>query len=675
MMSMSPRGLFRNARITAKILTGFSLLLALMLGLAAVSYVSLDTASANFNRYRTLARQMGATAHVQSDMLEARIAAKNFLATSDRSYAEQVRERVIQAEAGIAATRSLVNAPDKLELLDQVGRLLRAYGDAFEAVVPHQARMSRLINDDLPQAGGQLERSLTALMEAAERDAATVAANRAALALRGALLARLFVQRLAATADPANRERVVHELRGVSAHLADLATDTDLRRRELAGAASRHAATYAGLSEELAGLVAKTQAAVVGQLDRIGPDLAGKVAQFEMRVKEQQDELGPQAQAANENAMLIALIVTAASLFFGLCAAFLIGRGTSRPIGRMTETMKTLAGGNLTIDVPDQDRLDEVGEMAAAVQIFKEAGIERERLAARQAAEQAERVRRAQAIERITQTFDQGVAGVLETLGAAATKLNGTSTAMTTTVQDSTIQATAGAAAAEQASANVQQVAAAAEELTASISEIARQVSQSTATARAASAQAATTQAAVRGLAAAAQKIGEVVELITDIAAQTNLLALNATIEAARAGDAGKGFAVVAGEVKALASQTAKATEEVGAQISGVRGEIEGTVAAIEGIVGTITQINEIAASIGAAVEQQNAATQEIARNVEQAAAGTQEVSVTIARVSDAANQTGTSASDVFDASEALTRQSQEIRHFVDRFLADVRAA
>ena len=249
------------------------------------------------------------------------------------------------------------------------------------------------------------------------------------------------------------------------------------------------------------------------------------------------------------------------------------------------------------------------------------------------------------------------------------------SEAMSATADETSRQATTVAAASEQASANVQTVASAAEELAASVAEIGRQIGENEAIARQVGTQAQTSQGAVRDLARAAARIDEIVTLIDNIAAKTNLLALNATIEAARAGDAGRGFAVVASEVKALAAQTATGTGEISQQIDAVRTELNATVGAIEEIAGTIGRANEIAASIAAAVEQQGAATRDIARNVEMAAQGTAQVSVSIAAVEGTAAKTGVAAGQVLTTAGEVARQSDEMRRFAARFVAQIRAA
>ncbi len=353
----------------------------------------------------------------------------------------------------------------------------------------------------------------------------------------------------------------------------------------------------------------------------------------------------------------------------------LVARGIVGPIVLMTDVMRALAGGDKQIAIPATDRVDEIGEMAKAVLVFKENMIKADTLAAAQEAERKAKEARAVAVEKMIGTFDKGVAEVLGGVASAATELERTAQAMSATAEQASHQATAVSAASNQASANVQTVATAAEELSASISEIGRQVSQSAEIAASAVREAEKTNATVRGLADAAQKIGDVVSLINNIAGQTNLLALNATIEAARAGEAGKGFAVVAQEVKNLANQTSKATEEISAQILSVQQETHGAVAAIEKIREVISEINDISTTIASAVEEQGVSTQEIARNVQQAAQGTQAVNSNISGVTDAANQTGAAASQVLSSSGELTEQSERLRNQVDAFLRDVRAA
>jgi methyl-accepting chemotaxis protein len=355
--------------------------------------------------------------------------------------------------------------------------------------------------------------------------------------------------------------------------------------------------------------------------------------------------------------------------------AWFIGRGITRPINAMTGAMGRLADGDLAIDVTGTDRRDEIGSLARSLEVFKRNAVEAKRLAARDAEETAAKAQRSIRIDHDIAGFDNSVRGALDLLAAAATQLRATAQSLAGGAGEASRQSTAVAAAAEQASANVQTVAAASEELSSSISEITRQVTQSSEIAGQAVEEASETQATIGGLSEAAQRIGAVVRLINDIASQTNLLALNATIEAARAGEAGKGFAVVASEVKALANQTAKATEEIAIQVNAMQSATEEAVGAIERINGTIRRMNEISTGIAAAMEQQGAATKEISRNVQQAAHGTHEVTQNIVGVNRAIGETGAASGQVLTASDELGRQAEILRGDVGSFLVKIRAA
>ena len=349
-----------------------------------------------------------------------------------------------------------------------------------------------------------------------------------------------------------------------------------------------------------------------------------------------------------------------------------------RPLALMTDAMAKLAAGDNSIEIPDTDKRDDIGAMARTVQVFKDNAIERDWLEAeaKQAAEERKRrvEERKVMMRELADNFEASVGSVVDSVSRASGEIKSAAETMAATAEETSAQSTAVAAASEQATANVQTVATAAEEMSASITEIGAQVAQSSDITNRAVAEAESTNGAVQGLAEAAQKIGEVVNLINDIAAQTNLLALNATIEAARAGDAGKGFAVVASEVKSLATQTAKATDEIGSQITGMQGVTEDVVKAIEGIGKTITEVNGIATTIASSVEEQGAATQEIARNVQEAAKGTQTVNETIADVTTAAGETGTAASQMLSSAGELASQSDTLGQEVANFLNEVRA-
>ncbi len=384
------------------------------------------------------------------------------------------------------------------------------------------------------------------------------------------------------------------------------------------------------------------------------------------------------AEQADANAAAREALIAGGGLLvlvaFGLW--WVLSRGIAAPVARMTAAMRRLADGDTSVEIPAAGRGDEVGAMAATVQTFRDNAIRMEELRAEQAgAEQRAAEEKRAAMRELAQRFEESVGGIVEIVASAAAELEAAAGTLTASSDQASVQATSVAAASAQASANVQTVAAATEELSASIGEIGSQIGSAQAIAREAVDEAGRTDGTVAGLVEAAQKIGEVVSLISEIASQTNLLALNATIEAARAGEAGKGFAVVASEVKSLATQTAKATEEIVQQIQAIQSVSGEAAQAIRGIGGTIGKVEEITTTIASAVEEQNAATSEIARNVGEAAYGAEAVSEGIQAVTQATAESGSASSQVLTSAQELSESAVRLRTEVDRFLAGVRAA
>lgn len=373
---------------------------------------------------------------------------------------------------------------------------------------------------------------------------------------------------------------------------------------------------------------------------------------------------------------LLIILACAGILISYAIGLYVVFASILSPLKLILKAMDNTAKGDLDIAIPGKGQRDEIGDLAAALEVFQNAGREKSRLEyVQKEAELAAANEKKAVMRTLADGFEAQVGGVMNAVSSASTQMQGSAGAMSTTAAETTRRSTAVALAAEQASTNVQTVAAGAEELASSIQEISRQVSESTRIADQAVSDVKRTGDTVEALSQAAQKIGDVVKLISDIASQTNLLALNATIEAARAGEAGKGFAVVASEVKNLASQTAKATDEIGSQIAEIQNATGASVEAMKGIGETIAKMNQIASAIAAAVEEQGAATQEIARNVQQAAAGTGEVSSNIFGVTQAADEAGKAANDLTAAAANLAEQSNSLREAVDQFLWQVRAS
>jgi methyl-accepting chemotaxis protein len=373
-----------------------------------------------------------------------------------------------------------------------------------------------------------------------------------------------------------------------------------------------------------------------------------------------------------ERLILLAIALTFAFVTF---SCWLIGRAVSLPIVNLSNVMGRLSQDDLSAEIKGGERGDEVGVMARALAVFKDALVAKKATDAALAEDNQAKLRRAQRLDDLTRHFEANVSALAKGLGAAASEMQATARSMTSIANQTTTQSVNVAGAAGLTSANVQTVAAATEELSSSIREISARVAQSTGIAQKAVHKAQITDQTVQALAADAARIGDVIALINNIASQTNLLALNATIEAARAGEAGRGFAVVAAEVKALAGQTTQATEEITTQIAAIQSATDGAVASVRDILEIIGEMSAISGSVAAAVEEQGAATQEIARNVQEAARGTEMVTTSILDVKTGAGETGAAASQVLTAAQGLARHSADLEQEVVDFLSGVKAA
>ncbi|ALK10814.1 methyl-accepting chemotaxis protein [Blastochloris viridis] len=638
-----------------------------VVGLLVVSGIYFVGAAVE-DRHQRRAEDIGAVAKLTAttlrDMLEARRAEKDFLLRAEAGYIQRHAELATSASRQIDALHRGLQAVGLSDLKDKADEIETGF-DAYVAQFKELAAARQTLG--LDQNSG-LEGRLRASIHAVEK-------------------------RLGEIGSPPSLSAAMLTLRR---HEKDFM----LRRDAKYGAQMKTAAAELRRLIEAEPMAAATKQAMYGELDAYQRDFfawmdtALALADIQRKMSSSYAGIEPAIAALSERVEAVdaeTLKATAAAraetgrwivaaiatvVLVVTLLVFVIGRSITRPLRDMTSTMGELAAGRLDVAVPGVGRTDEIGAMAAALDVFKTSMADSERLRS----ERAELERRAAAQRRdemhqLADRFEAAVGGIVDTVSRAAGDLEAAALTLSRTAEITQSLSESVAATSEQASANVQSVASAAEQLGASVGEIGRRVHETNQIADAAVDGARQTDARISEMAAAAQKVGDVVKLITAIAEQTNLLALNATIEAARAGEAGRGFAVVAAEVKNLATQTAKATEEISPQIAGMQAATRDSVAAIERICLTIGQMSEVTGSVAAAVEQQGTATREIARNVHEASQGTTSVAHDIVKVSRGAEETGAASAQVLSAARALSGDSERLQHELRAFLETIRAA
>jgi len=678
--SMSgPFAFFTNRKISTKIAVGFALVLMLTAILAVMSYRGFGQVLEGFETFAQRVKVVGIARDVDRGFVAFRRFVREYSLSGDDKLVAEARTRQEVLAKSIKQGIDEIKNPERHKRMVELGEQFDRYGKDFDRLIALKQEQNKLTKEVLDPLGAKSRSEIEELQAMiGDKSGNTNNMILAAEALKQLLLARLDVNKLLGRHDQSSAdgaEKAFASLKIAMTALGAAITHDEVRKVfvDVNANVGKYAEAFHKAAQNAHDVEVLSNGEMAKFAQAIGADAEA--------IKE--SGIAEETRIEHETAGLIAsaesliLMIAVGSLVLGAVLAWLIGRAISKPVVGLCAGMRELADGNFNVVLPGLGRGDEVGDMAQAVEIFKVKAEEKARAEAEAKMRQdqiAAQQRKAE-MHRLADAFEAAVGEIVETVSSASTELEASASTLTATAERSRHVTTTVAAASEEASTNVNSVASATEELSSSVNEISRQVQDSARMAIDAVGQARNTTDRVSELSKAAARIGDVVELINTIAGQTNLLALNATIEAARAGEAGRGFAVVASEVKALAEQTAKATGEIGQQISGIQSATQDSVNAIREISGTIEKLSEISSTIAAAVEEQGAATQEISRNVQQAAQGTQLVSANITDVQRGAGETGSASSQVLSAAQSLSSNSNRLKLEVGKFLDTVRAA
>jgi methyl-accepting chemotaxis protein len=666
---------FPTLRFRGKVMLGFTVVLAVSAINMGIAYLGFERVSLGVASYRNSVTEADLARNIDRELISYRGISRYYVATGKEEDAKAALAAEANLKDAIDQSMKGTTNPTRLNEITRLGREFTVFTKIFAGILKLKRDSALVAQNQLMHAGNTLRYKLDDLpsnADDAELPAIEFGAKKATAQLQTVTaLANNFV----INSDQAVAASALARLKFVENSLQAISSADEKIAQSLKDAA----VLLAQYQQALTKLVANAK-----EVDELVVEMAdsaaaiGKAASaMKADLLSDQQRLEAESDATIGETERLILMLAAGGFLIGATLAMLLGRGISRPMIAMCKAMRELAGGNFEVVLPGLGRKDELGEMAGAVEEFKMQAIAKaERDAAVQDAQnRASGAARRTELIRFADDFEAAVGAIVANVSASAVHLESAAGTLSRTAETTQSLSSQVAGTSEQASGNMQSVAAATGELSTSVDEIGRRVKESSKIAGAAVLQARQTDGRIGKLSRAAQEIGDVVKLITAIAEQTNLLALNATIEAARAGEAGRGFAVVAAEVKSLAGQTAKATDEISTHISGMQGATEESVAAIKQIGGTIAQISDIAASIASAVEQQSSATQEIARSVQNVAQGTQEAAASVMQVNRGATETGAASEEVLNSARSLSAESSRLRKELDRFMANIRAA
>ncbi|MGM4902136.1 methyl-accepting chemotaxis protein [Tardiphaga sp. 866_E4_N2_1] len=666
---------FPALRFRAKVTLGFAAVLAISALSMVLAYVGFERISAGVVSYRTSVAESGLARNIDRELTSYQALTRYYVLTSNEADAKAAKAAEASLKDAIDQSMKVTKDSARLDKITKLSREFITFTKVFADILTVKGQNDAIASTQLSRTSLMLRNKIDDLGDTATMAGLASVQDQVKEITTQFITATSLVNTYIGKAEDKTSNAATARIKFLQNSFATIYANDDKinnKVKEITAETKLYADAFVKFVEntkKVDGLV-QEMSETAGAITKLSTAMKGDLLSDQQRLETESDTTIHDTERQ-------VMVLGVGGFIVGAILALLLGRSIAGPMIAMCAAMRKLAAGDFEVVLPGLGRRDELGDMASAVEEFKVQAIakaERDAATQEEQSREAGAARRAELI-RFADDFEAAVGAIVSNVSASAGQLETAAGTLTRTAETTEGLSSRVAGASDQASSNMQSVATATEELSLSVNEIGRQVQTSSKIADSAVVQAQQTDARIGELSRAAQRIGDVVDLITAIAEQTNLLALNATIEAARAGDAGRGFAVVASEVKSLASQTAKATEEISTQIAGMQSATQESVSAIKQIGSTIGEISGIASEIASAVEQQGAATREIAQNVQRVAHGTQQVAGDIVDVNRGATETGAASAQVLNSAQTLSSESARLRAELDRFMGNIRAA